>query len=254
MQRQQLATLTGILIVVSSIAPQPSAQTGVTQKYIVLYQQSAVPANASQLIADAGGALVARYDAIGVAVAQSDSASFAGNALLIDSRVEAVSATTGYATRLVTDDTSEAAGPPEGDLPNTPATDSDTLSALQWDMRQIQAPEAHAITGGSRSVLVGGLDTGIDFTHPDLAPNIDIANSVNCVSGAAVPGLAAQDDNGHGRTQRAQLPPRPTLSESSAWLRMSESPESRSETPTAISFRKRSCAGSIGRQRTGSTS
>jgi subtilisin family serine protease len=47
-------------------------------------------------------------------------------------------------------------------------------------------------------VLVGDIDTGIDFTHPDLVANIDVANSVNCVSGAPVQGLAAQDDNGHG--------------------------------------------------------
>jgi subtilisin family serine protease len=79
-----------------------------------------------------------------------------------------------------------------------PATDSDSLSGLQWDMRQIHTPQAHAITGGSPSVLVGDIDTGIDFNHPDLAANIDVANSVNCVSGVPVPGLAAQDDNGHG--------------------------------------------------------
>src|SRR5205085_745979 len=89
-------------------------------------------------------------------------------------------------------------GPPEGDLPNAPATDSDSLSPLQWDMRQIHTPEAHAITGGSPAVLVGDIDTGIDFNHPDLKQNIDVADSVNCTSGAPVPGLAAQDDNGHG--------------------------------------------------------
>src|SRR5205085_2913826 len=89
-------------------------------------------------------------------------------------------------------------GPPEGDLPNAPATDSDSLSPLQWDMRQIHTPEAHAITGGSPAVLVGDIDTGIDFNHPDLKQNIDVADSVNCVSGAPTPGLAAQDDHGHG--------------------------------------------------------
>jgi subtilisin family serine protease len=47
-------------------------------------------------------------------------------------------------------------------------------------------------------VLVGDIDTGIDFNHPDLAPNVDIPNSANCLSGAPVPGVAAQDDNGHG--------------------------------------------------------
>ena len=83
-------------------------------------------------------------------------------------------------------------------MPNTPATDADTLSPLQWDMRQIHTPEAHAITGGSPAVLVGDIDTGLDFTHPDLAPNVDVADSVNCVSGAPVAGQRAQDDNGHG--------------------------------------------------------
>ena len=80
-----------------------------------------------------------------------------------------------------------------------PATDTDSLSGLQWDMAQIHAPEAHAITGGSKAVLVGDIDTGLDYTHPDLAANVDAATSVNCVSGVPVPGAAAaNDDNGHG--------------------------------------------------------
>ena len=66
-------------------------------------------------------------------------------------------------------------------------------------MVQIHTPEAHAITGGSPAVLVGDIDTGLDYTHPDLAPNVDDAASVNCVGGAPVPGkVAAMDDNGHG--------------------------------------------------------
>jgi subtilisin family serine protease len=66
-------------------------------------------------------------------------------------------------------------------------------------MAQIHAPQAQAINAGSSDVLVGDIDTGLDYTHPDLAPNVDSAASANCVSGAPVQGeVAAMDDNGHG--------------------------------------------------------
>jgi subtilisin family serine protease len=86
-----------------------------------------------------------------------------------------------------------------GDLPNAPAGDSDTFSSLQWDMRQMHTPEAHAITGGRPAVVVGTIDTGVDHRHPDLRANISDPHSANCESGVAVPGAAAaDDDNGHG--------------------------------------------------------
>src|SRR5207237_8331155 len=174
---------------------------GTMQNYIVLYGSAAVPADAAASIARSGGSLVYSYDQIGVAIARSDSSNFRAN-ILKDNKVEGASATASFATKLNDDQASsaDASGPPPGDLPNAPATDTDTLSPLQWDMRQIHTPEAHAITGGSPAVLVGDIDTGLDYTHPDLAQNVDDANSVNCVNnGVPVPGKVAADaDNGHG--------------------------------------------------------
>src|SRR5437763_456803 len=191
--------LLGLVTGFSPLASTVAAQAGTMQNYIVLYGGSAVPADAAASIAKAGGTLVYSYNQIGVAIARSDSSTFRAN-IVKDNRVEGASATAAFATKLNDDQASgtDASGPPPGDLPNVPASDTDSLSPLQWDMRQIHTPEAHAITGGSPAVLVGDIDTGIDFSHPDLQPNIDVADSVNCVSGVPVAGVAAQDDNGHG--------------------------------------------------------
>src|SRR5881227_2745075 len=186
----------GLVLGAIAAASLAFASSASAASFIVLYKANGVPASAKGDVEKAGGTFIYGYDAIGVAIASSDSASFAAQ-MVKDSRIEGVSSTAGFASRL-NEPSGDAAGPPPGDLPNAPAADADSLSPLQWDMRQIHAPQAHVITGGSPSVLVGDIDTGIDFTHPDLAANIDVANSANCVSGAPVPGLAAQDDNGHG--------------------------------------------------------
>jgi lantibiotic leader peptide-processing serine protease len=186
------ATLWAVALIVAVVA----APAALGSNYVVLYKQQAVPADSTSAIQRAGGSVVATYPQIGVVIASSDSASFRG-ALLKDARVENASATAGFATQLPP---SEAGASSSTDTVITgPVSDTDSLSGLQWDMTQIHTPEAHAITGGSSSVLVGDIDTGLDFTHPDLAPNVDSANSANCLSGAPVPGaVAANDDNGHG--------------------------------------------------------
>jgi subtilisin family serine protease len=47
--------------------------------------------------------------------------------------------------------------------------------------------------------VVGDIDTGLDYTHPDLAANVDFANSVSCIGGVPNTAPAAWlDDQGHG--------------------------------------------------------
>lgn len=58
------------------------------------------------------------------------------------------------------------------------AVPNDPNFVNQWALQQtsndadIDAPEAWNIAQGSNSVLVAVIDTGIDLTHPDLAPNL----------------------------------------------------------------------------------
>jgi lantibiotic leader peptide-processing serine protease len=176
------------------VVPSARLNAGAASTYVVLYQGAAVPADATERIADAGGALVARYEAIGVAIARSTSSSFPDR-IAEDKRVEGASATADFATRIKPREMSTRRPLPA----STPAPGDDPLSGLQWDMVQIHAPEARAVNGGSPLVVVGDIDTGLDFTHPDLAPNVDFANSVSCLGGVANPDPAAwADDNGHG--------------------------------------------------------
>jgi subtilisin family serine protease len=91
-----------------------------------------------------------------------------------------------------------------------PAAPAEPLANRQWDMRQIGAtPQgSYAVNRGSKKVLVGVIDTGVDGTHPDIAPNFDAKRSVNFVTDnpvidgpcefASCKDPANWDDDGHG--------------------------------------------------------
>src|SRR5437899_1556196 len=120
---------------VTRLAQPAVAEAATAQTYIVLYQQQAVATNAGNAIRQAGGTLVYAYDQIGVAIASSANPSFREDLLKLDGSVENAAATAAFATRLR--DVADAEGPPPGELPNAPATDADTFSGFQWNMRQI---------------------------------------------------------------------------------------------------------------------
>ena len=66
-----------------------------------------------------------------------------------------------------------------------------------WGMMRIGAPEAWAISRGSRDVLVGVMDSGIDIHHPDLAANVDTSLGRNLLGGNDIP-ANGHDYSGHG--------------------------------------------------------
>jgi hypothetical protein len=82
-----------------------------------------------------------------------------------------------------------------------------------WGLTRIDAPRAWDSQTGAPSVVVGVIDTGVDYTHPDLASNmwrnlLEVANGldddgngyvddlhgINCITGSGNP----MDDHGHG--------------------------------------------------------
>lgn len=140
----------------------------------------------------AGGTLVANYAAIGVVIARSENTGF--EAAIERSPGLQASSTTGFGVYGGVDlDAADATA----DAP-APGSDSEPLAGLQWDMEQINAFAAHEISGGDADVVVADIDTGLDFTHPDLAPNYSAALSADCSSGSPTPLLPGNDQNGHG--------------------------------------------------------
>lgn len=53
-----------------------------------------------------------------------------------------------------------------GVIPNDP------ILSQQWYLRTIGATNAWATSTGSSNIVVAVIDTGVDYTHPDLAPNM----------------------------------------------------------------------------------
>jgi subtilisin family serine protease len=175
--------------------PVQATSNGSDQTYLVVYKDGASSASAPTLVRGAGGTLVYNYDQIGVAIVKSNHSDFTSK-VMADSRVEAVAPSKAGATKI------RDGEPDSGGSDSQPAVKpakGDTLSGFQWDMRQIHAFEAQSINAGRRSVIVGDIDTGADFTHPDLSPNIDFSRSVSCIGGVPNGDPAAwKDDNGHG--------------------------------------------------------
>lgn len=104
--------------------------------------------------------------------------------------------------------------PPEDNHPEV--LPNDALFGSLWGMKNvgqkdsggrvgtvradIRATKAWALSKGSKNVVVGIVDTGIDYTHPDLQANIwsmpgsPSVHGYNAITGALDP----MDDNSHG--------------------------------------------------------
>ncbi|MEU3450853.1 S8 family serine peptidase [Streptomyces thermolilacinus] len=144
-----------------------------TRAYLVITAPGDTSAVRAAVTAN-GGTVFAHYDAIGVVVAHSASTSFAATMRGVTG-VQQVGATR------TSDVPADAYAPA---IPNAPAQSPTTLTeSNRWDMTQIKADQAWAVTTGSGTVKVGVLDTGVDDLHQDIAPNFNAADSVSCAYG-----------------------------------------------------------------------
>ncbi len=197
----------------------PASASADAASYLVVFNDRQTGAGVDEVRA-LGGQL-SSLSKVGVATVTSSDPAFAAQ-LQASGTVAGVAHNAGFAQPAA----QAAATPPPGT--NTAAAEAqacaslysvpvtvgpDPLGPCQWDMRIIGASPAgsYAVDRGA-GVKVGDLDTGIDLSHPDIAPNLDLAESCSFIyastptsdpSEQVTPGdcankAAVQDLNGHG--------------------------------------------------------
>jgi subtilisin family serine protease len=159
-----------------------------TRTYQVLADSGVSAGELARTLRAAGATVVARNDAIGMVTVTSTDAGFAARARALDGVAGAA------ADRSIGQAPTDVAAGPDPveqehvldksrangtlkDLPPPPAG-GDPLDGALWGLDMIDAFAARDVEQGDM-VRVGILDTGIDGSHLDIAPNFDAALSRN---------------------------------------------------------------------------
>jgi subtilisin family serine protease len=180
------AVVTAALAAPAQAGSSSTKTQGRQTEYVVLYKDGVSLEQAHAAVRAAGGTIVTENKAVGLATVRSNNTAF-----ISDARGEA--AVDGVApNRVVGEAPKVAKGPARAGTAvekagrdragKAPAkVKGEPLAGRQWDMKQIHATAdgSYRVEPGDHRVLVGVIDTGIDGTHPDIAPNFDRALSRN---------------------------------------------------------------------------
>ncbi|MFG3104612.1 S8 family serine peptidase [Streptomyces sp. NPDC048182] len=179
-----LALLPGVQAAATAAPAAPPADAAALSYVVNVTPGHAPSATVKRAIAQAGGTIVTSYDRIGVIVVHASDPGFAAAVRTVRGVQSAGATRTAPLPSAATTDEGAPQVLSAKEVAAAQAADGqDPLEKLQWDLPAIKADKAHEKSLGSSKVTVGVIDTGVDDTHPDIAPNFDRAASVNCVSG-----------------------------------------------------------------------
>ena len=190
------------------------------EEFVVAFEPER-QADAMAAIADAGGTVLDVTESAGVALVGSSEAGFVEE-VRADDAISGAANNHSVGTsrpgmphrfaeeRPTANDRATAAAAPSASRAARGAKATEPLADLQWDMAMIGAnPDGAWRKATGRGVTVGVIDTGVDASHPDIAPNFSHHLSRNFTMD--IPGLDGEtcevatcidpvdaDDGGHG--------------------------------------------------------
>lgn len=215
-----IGAVSGVAVPAASAQP---ALAGPATEFSVLAKDTQSIAAAQKAIRDAGGTVLETNTAVGLITASGPASGFtervsSNRSVYGTAKAKVIGAAPKDGKPKAKPDVVEkegrgAAAAKKPAAKNSTAT-ADPLDDQLWGQTAVRADLAHTKQAGDKRVKVGVIDTGIDGTHPDIAPNFDRADSRNFtkdiptdVNGAVVDGPCEyrgcvdpvdHDDAGHG--------------------------------------------------------
>ncbi|MDX6511979.1 MAG: hypothetical protein QOE36_1483 [Gaiellaceae bacterium] len=186
-----------LAVVALSGAGVAGAGGGATHYTVAFNQPNGLPGNVDRIVSAAGGTITVRLPEIGGVGVTSTNPSFATD-VLANAQVKA--ADTSAIASVPVDPEAGSHSDSNGGTYSPTGSDTqpmpDPLGYEQWDKKKLNATLSgtYAIQQGRKDVRVFVIDTGADMTHPDVAPNLDVADSRSFVPTEPT----IQDFNGHG--------------------------------------------------------
>ncbi|MEH7107312.1 S8 family serine peptidase [Bacillus sp. JJ1764] len=194
-KKLSILSICSVLSISLFVGAQPSkSKAAAEQEHYVLAYKGKLPANFSRDIEKAGGKVERVIEEVGIVEAASTDQSFLSS---ISQNKDIQSAGKELEAYLEPD--------PDDAIQFTPGTPNGQKVTLdpnatsywdkQWDMQRLtHNGDSYKLDSGNHDTVVAVIDTGIDFSHPDLKANADEKGSKSFVPGLTSP----WDGNGHG--------------------------------------------------------
>ncbi|HEY7474899.1 MAG TPA: S8 family serine peptidase [Vicinamibacterales bacterium] len=163
MKRPNLAVVLGVagltLASVHAQQPQAAAPSAVPGEIIVRFSPAAALSRRDAILASRAARLIRKYDALGVEhVRLRPGENIATAMAQLRAMPDVVAVQPNFIRRVI------APAPPN---------DPFWVAGLLWGLEKIQAGATwNGFTTGDPSIVIADIDTGVEYTHPDLAPNM----------------------------------------------------------------------------------